>query len=125
METKIRSQFKVALLQMPRNIRTLKAEDYYYEEEDSSEWNDLNVECAKVAVSVTNSVSQEVKTTVKGKKKAPARSKKSSMLAAGPTYSNTRRSSRKRTQPSWLSETPLASSTLTAAALGCTTAKTW
>lgn len=129
METKIRSQFKVELLQLPRNVRSLKVEDYYYEDsEKENELHNLTVECAKVAVSVTNSVSHEVKTTVKGKSKkrtTTSRAKKSSiMLASGPTYTNARRSTRKRTQPSWLSETPLASSTLTAAALGCTTAKT-
>ena len=122
MQTQIRSQFKVALLQQPRNIRSLKVEDFYYENQDTNV--DLTVECAKVAVSVSNSISNEVKTTVKeaaSTKKATSRrttKKKSSILAQGPTLTGTRKSTRKRMAPSWVSETPLASSTLTAAALG-------
>ena len=46
------------------------------------------------------------------------RSKKSSILAQGPPMTGTRKSSRKRLAPSWGGEAPLASSTLTAAALG-------
>ena len=87
----------------------------------------------QVAVSVSNSIKDEVTTAVKGaatgkKKTAGAtnkkRSKKSSILAQGPTSTAVRRSTRRRAAPSWISETPLASSTLTAAALGCTTAST-
>ena len=61
-------------------------------DKDSSseeEKTDLNVECAKLAVSISNNISKEVKTTVcggvtKGKKSPPAtkgrRTKKSSIL---------------------------------------------
>ena len=78
-------------------------------------------------MSVSNSIKDEVQTAAgKGataKKKAGGKkSKKSSILAQGPTSTAVRRSTRKRAAPSWISETPLASSTLTAAALGCTTA---
>ena len=77
-------------------------------------------------MSVSNSIKDEVTTAVKGttgkKKAASKKSKKSSILAQGPTSTAVRRSTRKRAAPSWISETPLASSTLTAAALGCTTA---
>ena len=75
-----------------------------------------------MAVSVSKSISNEVKTKAL-KKKEPTTSrrttkKKSSILAQGPPTTGVRRSTRKRAAPSWLSETPLASSTLTAAALG-------
>jgi len=120
MQTQIRSKFKVALLQQSRSTRGLKVEDYYYN--NSNDENlDLTVQCAKVAVSVNNIISNEVKTNAKtGKKKEPRTTtkKKSSILAQGPTTTGTRKSTRKRTAPSWLAETPLASSTLTAAALG-------
>ena len=93
MQTQIRSQFKVALLQQPRNVRSLKVEDYYYNELNKGSNVDLTVECAKVAVSVSNSISNEVKTTVKEAaaaasiKKSSRRTnkKKSSILAQGPT----------------------------------------
>merc|ERR1711962_1809675 len=103
-QTQIRSQFKVAMLQQSRSVRS------------------LTVECAKVAVSISNTVKNEVK-TVEGpnKKKGGGRKgskKKSSILAQGPTMSGTRKSSRKRVASSLVSEVPLASSTLTAAALG-------
>jgi len=112
-------------------------EDFYYKDSGSSseeEKTDLNVECAKLAVSISNNISKEVKTTVcgassKGKKSPPGtkgrRTKKSSILASHGAVPNSsvRRSTRKRLAPSWLDETgpsatPLASSTLTAAALG-------
>jgi len=141
LQKQIKSQFKVALLQQSRATRQLKVEDFYYKDsevvaEDGK--TDLTVECAKLAVSISNNVSKEVKTTVKGatsaKKSQPnatsskRRTKKSSILAshgAGPPMTGVRRSTRKRLEPSWLSETPLASSTLTSAALGgFSTAKT-
>jgi len=139
LQKQIKSQFKVALLQQSRANRQLKVEDFYYKENgDSSEEEktDLNVECAKLAVSISNNISKEVKTTVcgaapKAKKSPPAsklkgrRTKKSSILASHGAVpsSGVRRSTRKRLAPSWMddtgpSETPLASSTLTAAALG-------
>ena len=102
----------------------MKVEDLYYNEEHNQFINDkinLTVECAKVAMSVDKLVLNEVKTNVKSKGKAKATKKKSSILSQGPGFANTgvRRSTRKRTnQSSWISETPLASSTLTAAALG-------
>lgn len=95
----------------------MKAEDFY---EKNDEAFDLTVECAKVAVSVSNDICKEVKETTSVSKKQPRRTtkKKSSILAQGPRMSSVRRSTRKRNVPSWLSETPLASSTLTGAALG-------
>jgi len=144
LQKQIKSQFKMKLLQQSRATRQLKVEDLYYKDKDSSseeEKTDLNVECAKLAVSISNNISKEVKTTVcggvtKGKKSPPAtkgrRTKKSSILAchgAVPS-SGVRRSTRKKLATSWLDETgpsatPLASSTLTAAALGgFSTAKT-
>ena len=79
-----------------------------------------------MAVSVSNSIKDEVTTAAvkgaTGKKKTGGNKKKSSILAQGPTSTAVRRSTRRRAAPSWISETPLASSTLTAAALGCTTA---
>ena len=106
----------------------MKVEDLYYNDEDDDQViNDklnLTVECAKVAMSVDKLVLNEVKTNVKSKGKkgmAKATKKKSSILSQGPALASTgiRRSTRKRTnQSSWISETPLASSTLTAAALG-------
>merc|ERR1711962_757018 len=110
-QTQIRSQFKVAMLQQSRSVRSLKVEDFYYNDIGNSNSLDLTVECAKVAVSISNTVKNEVK-TVEGRKK------KSSILAQGPTMSGTRKSSRKRVASSLVSEVPLASSTLTAAALG-------
>jgi len=122
-QTQIRSQFKVAMLQQSRSVRSMKVEDFYYNNIDNANNLDLTVECAKVAVSVSNDVNNEVKTTVKGpvSKKdggGKKRSKKSSILAQGPPMTGTRKSSRKRLAPSWGGEAPLASSTLTAAALG-------
>jgi len=125
LQKQIKSQFKVALLQQSRATRQLKVEDFYYKDsevvaEDGK--TDLTVECAKLAVSISNNVSKEVKTTVKGATSTKKRrTKKSSILAshgAGPPMTGVRRSTRKRLEPSWLSETPLASSTLTSAALG-------
>lgn len=140
LQKQIKSQFKVALLQQPRATRLLKVEDFYYNESvGGDEKTDLNVECAKVAVAISNNVSNEVKTTVKeasckkSKASTKRRTKKSSILAshgARPMGTGVRRSTRKRSEPSWMSETrisetPLASSTLTAAALGgFSTAKT-
>jgi hypothetical protein len=132
LQKQIRSQFKVALLQQPRNARDLKVEDHYYYMNESAAdivaltSMNLTAELAKVAASVTFNVSKDVKTTVKasagGKKRVSkaTNKKKSSILAAAPTNSTAvRRSTRKRFAPSFLlSETPLASSTLTAAALG-------
>ena len=75
-------------------------------------------------VEVDSSSGDGCKTNVKSKGKkgmAKATKKKSSILSQGPGLASTgiRRSTRKRTnQSSWISETPLASSTLTAAALG-------
>merc|ERR1712001_300590 len=132
LQTQVKSQFRMNLLKEPRNIRQMKVEDLYYNEEDDdqaiTDKLNLTVECAKVAMSVDKLVSNEVKTNVKSKGKAKATKKKSSILSQGPGFANTgvRRSTRKRTNPSsfLISSTPLASSTLTAAALGCTTAKT-
>ena len=128
MQTQVKSQFRMNLLKLPRNIRQMKVEDSYYNEEDDdqaiTDKLNLTVECAKVAMSVDKLVSNEVKTNVKPKGKkgmAKASKKKSSILSQGPGLTSTgvRRSTRKRTnQSSWISETPLASSTLTAAALG-------
>merc|ERR1711981_1242658 len=132
LQTQIKSQFKVTLLKEPRNIRHMKVEDFYYNSEDDdqaiADKLNITVECAKVAMAVNDQISNEVKTNVKSKgKKGTSKTskKKSSILAQGPALSGTgmRRSTRKRTAPSWISETPLASSTLTAAALGCTTSK--
>ena len=110
------------MLQTSRSVRSLKVEDFYYNDISNSNSLDLTVECAKVAVSISNTVKNEVK-TVEGpnKKKGGGRKgnkKKSSILAQGPTMSGTRKSSRKRVASSLVSEVPLASSTLTAAALG-------
>lgn len=121
-QKQIKSQFKVAMLQQPRNIRSMKVEDFYYNDIGSANNLDLTVECAKVAVSISNTVSNEVK-TVKGpnKKKdggGKGNKKKSSILAQGPSMTATRKSSRKRVASSLVSDVPLASSTLTAAALG-------
>ena len=117
LQKQIKSQFKVALLQQSRATRQLKVEDFYYKDsevvaEDGK--TDLTVECAKLAVSISNNVSKEVKTTVKGatsaKKSQPnatsskRRTKKSSILAshgAGPPMTGVRRSTRKRLEPSW------------------------
>ena len=125
LQTQVKSQFRMNLLKEPRNIRQMKVEDLYYNEEHNQFINDkinLTVECAKVAMSVDKLVSNEVKTNVKSKGKAKATKKKSSILSQGPGFANTgvRRSTRKRTNPSsfLISSTPLASSTLTAAALG-------
>ena len=106
----------------------MKVEDLYYNDEDDDQViNDklnLTVECAKVAMSVDKLVLNEVETNVKSKgKKCTAKStkKKSTILSQGPGLASTglRRSTRKKTsQLSWISETPLASSTWTAAALG-------
>jgi len=121
-QTQIKSQYKVAVLQQSRNVRSMKVEDFYYNDIGSINNLDLTVECAKVAVSISNTVSNEVK-TVEGpnKKKGGGRKgnkKKSSILAQGPTMTGTRKSSRKRVASSSISDVPLASSTLTAAALG-------
>lgn len=124
LEKQINSQFRLAKLKLPSKIRNQKAEDFYYQNSDDTD-NQVTLECAKVAVSVSNSIQDEVKINVKGttgKKKTGGRGKKSSILAQGPTSTAVRRSTRRRAAPSWISETPLASSTLTAAALGCTTA---
>ena len=122
LQKNIRSQFKVALLQQSRQTRQLKVEDYYYQ--NQTDGSDLIIECAKVAASVTNSVTNSVKKQVKASaskkgKKTVSKKKHSTILAQGPS-STLRKSSRKRAPPGWLndSETPLASSTLTAAALG-------
>ncbi len=131
-QNQIKSQFKVALLKLPRNVRSLKVEDHYYGDDSDKDAADLTLELAKVAASVASSVSKEVSTTVRSSKKKistiggkrRATKKKSSILAAAP--SSIRRSTRKRFPSSRLvDDTPLASSTLTAAALGlgCTTAK--
>ena len=115
------------LLKEPRNIRQLKVEDLYYNEEDDdqaiTDKLNLTVECAKVAMSVDKLVSNEVETNVKskGKKGTSKAKKKSTILSQGPDLASTgvRRSARKKTSHlSWISETPLASSTWTAAALG-------
>ena len=46
LEKQIKSQFKVAKLQLPRNVKSQKAEDFLYQ---NSENNDnVTVECAKV-----------------------------------------------------------------------------
>ena len=66
-QSQIRSQFKVAMLQQSRNIRSMKVEEFYYNNVDKANNLDLTVECAKVAVSISNDVNNEVKTTVKGK----------------------------------------------------------
>lgn len=124
LEKQINSQFRLAKLKLPSKIRSQKAEDFYYQDSDDTD-NQVTLECAKVAVSVSNSIQDEVKIAVKGttgKKKTGGRGKKSSILAQGPTSTAVRRSTRGRAAPSWISETPLASSTLTAAALGSTTA---
>lgn len=113
-QTQIKSQFKVALLKIPRNVRQMKAEELYYANCDLRA--DLNIECAKVVATISNEINEEVKTNVKVKKPRRVTKKKSSIMAGS---SNTvRRSSRKRNAPSWLAETPLASSTMAAAALG-------
>jgi len=122
MQNQIKSQFKVALLQLPRTVRSMKVEDFYYNDVTNDNNLDLTVECAKVAVSISNTVSNEVK-TVEGpnKKKGGGRKgnkKKSSILAQGPSMTGTRQSNRKRVASSMINGVPLASSTLTAAALG-------
>ena len=92
MQTQIRSQFKVALLKQSRSTRALKVEDYYYSDHADNAV-DLTVECAKVAVSVINSISDEVKPNAKtGKKKVSRRNtkKKSSILAHGPPNTGVR-----------------------------------
>merc|ERR1711982_271902 len=65
-QSQIRSQFKVAMRQQSRNIRSMKVEEFYYNNVDKANNLDLTVECAKVAVSISNDVNNEVKTTVKG-----------------------------------------------------------
>ena len=128
LQTQVKSQFRMNLLKEPRNIRQMKVEDLYYNEEHNQFINDkINVECAKVAMSVDKLVLNEVKTNVKSKGKkgiTKGTKNKSSILSQCPGLASTgiRRSTRKRTnQSSWISETPLASSTLTAAALGMLT----
>ena len=127
LQKQIKSQFRVAKVRLPKAVRDDKAENFYYNDGDNDEAIadklNMTVELAKVAVEITKEVSAEVKNTVKSKgKKASAKlsKKKSSILSQGPALTSTavRRSTRKRTAPSWISETPLASSTLTAAALG-------
>ena len=127
LQKQIKSQFRVAKVRLPKAVRDDKAENFYYNDGDNDEAIadklNMTVELAKVAVEITKEVSAEVKNTVKSKgKKASTKSskKKSSILSQGPALTSTavRRSTRKRTAPSWISETPLASSTLTAAALG-------
>ena len=115
-QNKIRSQFKLASCQQPRNVRSMKVEDFYYNETDNQ---NLTVECAKVVSDVGKLVDDEVKTMFKGpiKKSGKVSKKKSSILAQGP-MTGTRKSTRKRLAPSWVGGEPLASSTLTAAALG-------
>merc|ERR1711931_225607 len=69
LQKQIKSQFKVALLQQSRATRQLKVEDFTTKTKESSseeEKTDLNVECAKLAVSISNNISKEVKTTVCG-----------------------------------------------------------
>lgn len=129
MQNQIKSQVRVALLQLPKTVRSLQIEEYLYNKEGSSSDVNLTVELAKVAANVTNSITNKVTTTVKGGKKSSNKGgrrttkKKSSILAQAPPSTGVRRSTRKRIIPSHLGETPLASSTLTAAALGTTTAK--
>jgi hypothetical protein len=58
LQKQIRSQFKVALLQQPRNARDLKVEDHYYANESAADLvastsMNLTAELAKVAASVT------------------------------------------------------------------------
>ena len=126
LQKQIKSQFRVAKVRLPKAVRDDKAENFYYDGDNDEAIADklnMTVELAKVAVEITKEVSAEVKNTVKSKgKKASTKSskKKSSILSQGPALTSTavRRSTRKRTAPSWISETPLASSTLTAAALG-------
>merc|ERR1712029_108951 len=57
LEKQINSQFRLAKLKLPSKIRNQKAEDIY---------NQVTLECAKVAVSVSNSIQDEVKINVKG-----------------------------------------------------------
>ena len=115
-QNKIKSQYRLASCQQPRNIRSMKVEDFYYNDIDNL---NLTVECAKVAVAISNTVSDKMKTMFKGpiKKSGKVSKKKSSILAQGP-ITGTRKSTRKRLAPSLVGGDPLASSTLTAAALG-------
>ena len=46
LEKQIKSHFKVAKLQLPRNVKSLKAEDFYYQDVESND--NITVECAKV-----------------------------------------------------------------------------
>ena len=48
MQNQIKSQFKVALLQLPRTVRSMKVEDFYYNEVTNDNNLDLTVECAKI-----------------------------------------------------------------------------
>jgi hypothetical protein len=137
LQKQIRSQFKVALLQQPRSVRDIKVEEFYYTNDEneaylaaSSTSTNLTAELAKLAAISNSNVSKEVKTTVKGSGKkrvsgAAQKKKKSSILSGAlSSRSAARRSTRNRfASSSLLSENPLASSTLTTAALGCTTAK--
>ena len=127
MQKQVTSQFRVAKVRLPKAVREDKAENYYYNENDDEEAieNKLNmtVELAKVAVEISKEVSNEVKNNVKSStkgKRTRGSKKNSSILAQGPAITSTaiRRSTRKRTTSSGFPETPLASSTLTAAALG-------
>ena len=92
MQKQIKSQFKVALLQQSRATRQLKVEDFYYENGEIGDVSkvDLNVECAKLAVSISNNISKEVKTTVKG-----ATSKKQPAEKMQPSATSTRRRTKK------------------------------
>ena len=50
LEKQIKSQFKVAKLQLPRNIKSKKAEDFLYQDSENND-NLVTVECAKVLFS--------------------------------------------------------------------------
>lgn len=127
LQKQVTSQFRVAKVRLPKAVREDKAENYYYNENDEEEAIEsklnMTVELAKVAVEISKEVSNDVKNNVKSStkgKRTRASKKNSSILSHGPSLTSTgvRKSTRKRTTSTGFPETPLASSTLTAAALG-------
>jgi len=130
LQKQVTSQFRVAKVRLPKAVREDKAENYYYNENDEEEAIEsklnMTVELAKVAVEISKEVSNDVKNNVKSSttkaKRTRASKKNSSILSHGPSLTSTgvRKSTRKRTTSTGFPETPLASSTLTAAALGIT-----
>ena len=95
MKTNIKQVLRRTLLQMPRNVRQLKAEDFYYEPKQEivpmmNQKIELNTEFAKVAESVNDLVLKDFsklnikpKMSSKTKAKQNKRKKSSILLAEG------------------------------------------